>query len=244
MTPDVDGLSRFYRTPLGRLARRLIREQVSALAGDVTGRRILGLGYTTPYLGATLGGAERVLVFMPARQGAAPWPPEAPNHTVLCDPLEMPLTDAAVDLVLIVHGLEHVVDAEELMRELWRVCAPGADLVIAVPRRRGLWAGMDNTPFGQGRPYSRSQLEKLLRDHSFTPRAWRECLYVPPFNRGAIVRSARVFERTGRMLGATFAGVMCVHARKEQVPAVTRRKRASASAPSTVFAGQTARSRP
>ena len=42
--------------------------------------------------------AERVLAFMPARQGSSAWPREGPSHTVLCDPLEMPLTDAAVDL--------------------------------------------------------------------------------------------------------------------------------------------------
>ncbi len=30
----------------------------------------------------------------------------------------MPLTDAAVDLIILVHALEHTADPEELMREL------------------------------------------------------------------------------------------------------------------------------
>ena len=241
MTPDVDGLVRFYKSPLGRLTRQLIREQLSVLAGDVTGLRLLGLGFATPYLRGALKGSERVLAFMPARQGASAWPREGPSRTVLCDPLEMPLTDAAVDMVIMVHGFEHVVDPEEMLRELWRVCAPNAQLIIVVPRRRGLWAGLDTNPFGYGQPYSRGQLDKLLRDHSFTPEVWRDCLYLPPIHFGPVLRWARGFEKAGRILGPTLAGAMCVRARKEQYPAVARRKRAEKALMSPELNPQTAR---
>jgi SAM-dependent methyltransferase len=226
MTPDVTRLIDFYKSPLGRIARRLVREEIRALAGDVTGLRVLGLGFATPYLRFTLASAERVIAFMPARQGASAWPREAPSHTVMCDPLEMPLTDAAVDLVVAVHAFEHAADAEELMRELWRVCAPNARLIVVVPRRRGLWAQRDNTPFGNGNPFSRSQLDVLLRTHSFTPEAWRDALFLPPIQDRLILKSARLFERGGRLLGSTLAGVTCVKARKELFPAIARRKRA------------------
>ena len=69
MTPDVTGLIGFYKSPLGRIARTLLREQIRALAGDVAGQRVLGLGFATPYMRFTLADAERVLAFMPARQG-------------------------------------------------------------------------------------------------------------------------------------------------------------------------------
>ncbi|WP_196260660.1 class I SAM-dependent methyltransferase [Pelagibacterium limicola] len=241
MTPDVDGLIRFYKSPLGRLTRHYVREQVSALAGDVTGLRILGLGFATPYLRGALKGAERVLAFMPARQGASAWPREGPSHTVLCDPLEMPLTDAAVDLVIVIHGFEHAVDEEELMRELWRVCAPNAHLVIAVPKRRGLWAGIDNTPFGFGHPYSRGQMDSLLRAHSFTPEAWRDCVFFPPVKSGPLLRSARLFERSGRLFGPALSSIMCVKAKKEQFPAIARRKRAERAQEEPGLAPQAAR---
>src|SRR5690606_16779129 len=121
-----------------KLARALVREQVMKFSGDVRGRRVLGLGFATPYLRFALGRAERVVAVMPARQGSSAWPREGPSHTVLADPLEMPLTDAAVDLIIAVHMFEHASDAEELMRELWRVAAPNARLIIVVPKRRGL----------------------------------------------------------------------------------------------------------
>src|SRR4051812_40469010 len=117
MTPDVAKLIEFYKSPLGKISRALVREQIMSLCPDVRDLRVVGLGFASPYLRFTLDRAERVMAFMPARQGASAWPREGPSHTVLCDPLEMPLTDSAVDLIIAVHAFEHVSDAEELMRE-------------------------------------------------------------------------------------------------------------------------------
>ena len=225
MTPDVKRLIDFYKSPLGRVARQLLREDVMRFAGRIDGLRVLGLGFATPYLRFTLEKAERVIAFMPSRQGSSAWPREGPSHTVLCDPLEMPLTDSAVDLIVAVHAFEHIADAEELMRELWRIAAPNARLIVIVPRRRGFWAAADNTPFGAGHPYSKSQMEKLLRDHSFVPEAWKDALYLPPSSRPLVLKSTRFFERAGRMFGPTFAGVLMVSAKKELFPAIPRRKK-------------------
>src|SRR6218665_2272401 len=107
MTTDVSRLIEFYKSPLGKIARALVREDVVRLAGNVRGQRVLGLGFATPYLRFALEPAERVLAFMPARQGSSAWPREGPSHTVLCDPLEMPLTDAAVGLVGAAHSVQH-----------------------------------------------------------------------------------------------------------------------------------------
>lgn len=244
MAPDVKQLIAFYKSPLGRIARRLVRDAVMGLAGDADGLRVLGLGFATPYLRFTLERAERVLAFMPARQGASSWPREGPSHTVMCDLLEMPLTDASIDLVIAVHALEFVSDAEELMRELWRICAPNAHVILVAPRRRGLWAQWDNTPFGSGHPYSRPQLDGLLRQHSFTPEQWRDALFLPPSQFPPVLKSARLFERGGRLLGPALAGVTCVKAKKEMFPAIARRKRAERLVRVPALAPQTAMEAP
>ena len=225
MNPDVKRLIGFYKSPLGKIARMLVREQVIGLSGNVDKRRVLGLGFASPYLRLTLDKAERVLAFMPARQGASAWPREGPSHTVLCDPLEMPLTDSSIDLIIAVHVFEHAADAEELMREIWRIAAPNARLIVVVPRRRGMWAAADNQPFGDGNPFSKSQLERLLRDHSFVPEHWRTALHLPPLNHRFFIKLARFLERFGRLFGALFSGVFVVSAKKELFPAVPRRKR-------------------
>lgn len=225
MAVDVTRLIAFYKSPLGWISRALVREQVVALAGDLKGKRVLGLGFATPFLRFALEPAERVVAAMPARQGASAWPREGPSHTILCDPLEMPLPDASIDLTIAVHALEHIADAEELMRELWRITSPNCHVLLVVPRRRGIWAQRDNTPFGAGNPYSGGQLEKLLRDHSFVPEAWRDALFFPPTHSPVVLKSTRLFERAGRVLGPAMSGVICVRARKEAFPAVPRRKR-------------------
>jgi SAM-dependent methyltransferase len=127
----------------------------------------------------------------------------------------LPLPDAAVDRILFVHALEMTHDAPALLREVWRVLAPGGRLLAVVPNRRGLWARMDTTPFGHGRPYSRSQITQLLRETWFTPTAWGEALYVPPIEQRWFLRSAVAWERTGATISAPFAGVHLVEATKQ-----------------------------
>lgn len=244
MTPHVARLIEFYKSPLGKISRALVREEIMRMAGSVKQLRVLGLGFASPYMRFTLGEAERVLAVMPARQGASAWPREGPSHTVLCDPLEMPLTDASIDLIIAVHAFEHATDAEEQMRELWRIAAPNARLIVVVPKRRGLWAQADNTPFGDGNPFSKGQLEKLLRDHSFVPEQWKDALYLPPSNHPLLLRSTRFFERAGRLFGPTFAGLLIVQARKELFPAVPRRRKAERYVRVPGLSAQTAREMP
>jgi hypothetical protein len=128
----------------------------------------------------------------------------------------------------LVHALEMSPDPVELLRETWRVLAAGGRLLAVVPNRRGLWARMDTTPFGHGRPYSRSQIIHLLRDTWFTPTGWGEALYVPPIPRRWFLRSAGAWERTGATLSAPFAGVHIVEATKQvyrTIPARRERRR-------------------
>jgi SAM-dependent methyltransferase len=226
MSLDVVDLRHFYAQPLGAVARRFVGRGIRARWGDVRGQRLLGIGYATPYLGLFREQAERCLAFMPAAQGVVKWPSDRPALAALVDDFELPLADAAVDRVLFVHALEMSHDATALLREVWRVLSPGGRLLAVIPNRRGVWARVDTTPFGHGRPYSRSQVTTLLRDAWFTPTGWTEALYVPPIPRVWFLRSAVAWERTGATLSAPFAGVHIVEAMKQVYrPAALRRER-------------------
>jgi SAM-dependent methyltransferase len=187
-------------------------------------QRALGIGYATPYLGLFREEAERCLAFMPAAQGVVKWPSERPALAALVDELELQLTDAAVDRVLLVHALEVAQDAGALLREVWRVLAAGGRLLAVVPNRRGVWARTDATPFGHGRPYSRGQITNLLRETWFTPTGWGEALYVPPIARTWFLRSAVAWERAGATISAPFAGVHIVEATKQVYRAIPARR--------------------
>jgi len=224
MSLDVVDLRSFYAQRLGVVARRFVGRGVRTLWQDTTGERVLGIGYATPYLGLFREEAERCLAFMPARQGVLKWPTERPTLASLVDTYEMPLPDSSVDRVLLVHALEMSEDAGALLREVWRVLNAGGRLLAVVPNRRGLWARMDTTPFGHGRPYSRTQIVQLLRDAWFTPTSWGEALYVPPVARGWFLRSSIAWERTGAKLSAPFAGVHLVEATKQVYRAIPTRR--------------------
>lgn len=212
---DVVDLEEFYTGRLGMMARRLIAHRMGARLRGLDGAFILGLGYATPYLDAWRDTAERVLCFMPARQGVVHWPAGGPGAAALVDEADLPLPDGAVDFALVVHELELTENLHESLRELWRVLGPAGRVLFVVPNRRGMWARFDETPFGHGRPFSRQQLTQILREAMFTPSGWAHALFVPPIDRGFFMRSATAWERLGLRVSPVFSGVLMVEAVKQ-----------------------------
>lgn len=224
MSIDVIDLRDFYSQRLGIVARRLINRGIRRCWPEAEGQRVLGIGYPTPYLGLFREDAERCIAFMPAAQGVLKWPTGRPALAALIDELSLPLPDAAVDRILLVHALEMSDDPEALLREVWRVLAPSGRLIAVIPNRRGVWTRTDTTPFGHGRPYSRSQINQLLRQTWFTPAAWGEALFMPPVAGGWFLRSALVWERLGAALSLPFAGVHIVEATKQVYRAIPAKR--------------------
>jgi SAM-dependent methyltransferase len=233
MSVDVTDLRAFYGSPLGAVAQRFIGRAIGRFWTDLRGLSLLGLGYATPYLPTFQEECERVLAFMPACQGVVNWPATGKSAAALVDPLVMPLHDSSIDRVLIVHGIEAVDSPAELLSEVWRILTPGGRLILVAPNRRGLWARLDTTPFGEGRPFSRSQLRDLMRQTLFSPDGWAETLYVPPVRSRVLLRGAVAWERLGVGLSLPFHGLHVVEATKQfhrYVP-VSEKRRAQRLAP-------------
>src|SRR5262249_46930517 len=133
MSLDVVDLRNFYGQPLGIVARRFVGRGIRRRWPDLRAQRVVGIGYATPYLGLFREEAERCLAFMPAAQGVVKWPTARPTLAALVEETELPLVDAAVDRVLIVHGLEMAEDVFALLREAWRVLPPPPPLPPLLP---------------------------------------------------------------------------------------------------------------
>ncbi len=221
---DVVDLRSFYAQPLGIMTRRVVARAIRARMPNVRNLSVLGVGYATPYLGVFREEAERCIAMMPAAQGVVRWPSAAPALAALADEGALPLPTSSIDRVVAVHLLEMTPDAAGTLREVWRVLAPGGRLLAVVPNRRGVWARLDSTPFGNGRPFSRGQVVRLLREALFTPVGWDEALYFPPLSSRWMLRTAMAWERAGGGLHLPFAGVHVVEATKQLYrPAPIRR---------------------
>ena len=153
--------------------RRLLRPRLRVFWPNVQGMTVLGLGYATPYLRIFEGEAERVIAAMPGPQGVVRWPRGLPGRVMLVDEDDLPLPDASVDRLLLMHALENSENTRALLREVWRVLTPQGRLLAVVPNRRGLWAHIEATPFGQGHPYTPPQLYCCLP--CFRPPARSNC---------------------------------------------------------------------
>lgn len=249
---DVLALRQFYyRTRLGRIAQKSIRNQVRELWPEAHGQTVAGFGFAVPLLRPYRAEARRVVAVMPAEQGVMPWPQGEPNVSLLTEEHRWPLPTGMVDKLICLHGLETSDAPALLLDEMARVLGPGGRALFVVPNRRGLWARSDATPFGFGRPYSLGQLEAQLKRHDFVPERHVAALFSPPSERRYWLKSAQMVEKAGRRLSSYYAGgVIIVEASKQSVAPtrpglaerVTRPLRVLEGVPQT--AGVTGRAQP
>ncbi|THD84965.1 methyltransferase domain-containing protein [Aliigemmobacter aestuarii] len=212
----------YYRTQLGRVAQRAIRDQLVSFWPNAQGQTVAGFGFAVPLLRPFLTDARRVIGLMPAPQGVMPWPAGMENVSVLCEETNWPLATGMVDRLVLMHGLETSENPSAVLAEAHRVLGPGGRAVFVVPNRSGLWARRDGTPFGFGRPYSLSQLEAQLRRHEFTPERHLSVLHAPPSHQRFWMRMAGVLEGAGRRFAPWLAGGVLMVEASKQVYAPTR----------------------
>lgn len=228
---SADQLTAFYASPLGRVVRQHVRQEIRAMWPSTTAARVVGLGHTTPYLRPFLSEAERVLALMPAAHGVVHWPKEGPNLTALSYETELPLPDASVDRIVMVHLLEATSDPFAVMREAWRVLVPSGMLLAIVPYRSGPWARADHTPFGHGRPYSRFQLAELMASAWFDVTRTNRFLFTPPSGRRVVLVQTRAWERIGGKVWPRFAGMVSMEATKVMSRGIPVKKSSRAALP-------------
>ena len=221
---DAYDLKDFYASPLGQVVRRLVGARLRARWTSLKGMSLFGLGFATPYLGAFKGEVSRLGALVPAELGVIAWHDNGRGAATLVDEFELPLSDSSADRILLVHLIEWSGATEALLREVWRVLAPNGRVLLIVPNRRGLWARVDTTPFGYGRPYSRRQLSNLLKEAMFSPEEWQNTLYMPPFSWRILLRWPVFWERLGLLLWPTFSGLIMVEASKQVYGAIPVRE--------------------
>jgi len=223
MRRDVLELREFYASPLGRAARIIIARRLREAWGGAGGLDVMGLGYATPYLGAFKFAARRTIAAMPAAQGVEVWPTTGGVLACLTDERALPFPNALFDRVLVIHALEEADDPLGVLREVWRVLSPSGRVIVAVANRRGVWSNSESTPFGHGQPYTRGQLETLVREAELEPVAWSRALFAPPLQWTA--PWAENLEQVGAKLWPGLSGLILLEAVKQTFAVKPRGRR-------------------
>ncbi|MBO1361575.1 methyltransferase domain-containing protein [Acetobacter sacchari] len=216
MQQEVRTASEFYAGSAGGAAAEVLGGRLLELWPDLSGLRLLGLGFASPFLPLW---RDRVGVSVSARLNT-PLTVRAPvkggDHDCVVDPAQLPFDDLSFDRVLLIHALETTDAASTLLRAVWKLLRDDGKLLLVVPNRRGVWALNDATPFGQGTPFSQRQIARRLSQALFHVERRQTGLYPPPFGRLARGRPGVIVERVGRTLLPTMGGVVIMEAVKDQ----------------------------
>lgn len=207
-------LEKFYASKRGIAANHMINRRLNSVWADLSGKEVLGFGYTSPFLKLRADQAKRLIFAQPSMQGGHPVMSEKGNMACVVHEVQLPFSDASFDYALIAHGLEESGDRARFLQEVWRVMKPEGRIIIVCANRTGLWARADGTPFGAGRPYSRPQLRKLLRGSRFEPTLWAGALYTFPTQATCHLTLSNFFEQVGETIWTEFSGVILVEAVK------------------------------
>lgn len=213
--PDAYDLKYFYNGIRGRVVRRIIREKILAIWPDVSNQTLFGYGYAIPYLKPFLEKSSLTANIMPAQLGVHNWPVDSKNLVCFSQENLLPLETNSVDRIIMIHALEFLDNPEDSFAEIWRILRSTGRLIVIVPNRMGLWARIDSSPFGQGQPYSASQVEDVLKENLFVHERTEHALFTPPFNTALPMQAANLFEKIGSMLFPALGGVHIIEASKQ-----------------------------
>ncbi len=210
----------FYRSGAGKKALKILCENLDADFSNNSNQSILGYGFTIPHLERLISRPQTAINYFPIF-GENPMPDllglgQSAKPDIIGEAQFLPFKDAQFDKILCVHSLEESDSPKQILRELWRVLAPEGRLIIILPNRRGAWARSDKTPFGHGRPFTRSQLMKLLSDTMFNVNCAKRVLFTPPLFCGAHDSISDGFEKIGPKLFPTFGGLLYFELSKRQ----------------------------
>ncbi|MFJ8477560.1 class I SAM-dependent methyltransferase [Kitasatospora sp. NPDC094011] len=141
------------------------RERRALLARELAG---IGRTGTALDIGAAAGGNTRVLRAHGWKGVAVEYGPEGARiarqrglATIRSDARRLPVGSGTVDLVVAFDVLEHIVEDDRAMAEIYRVLRPGGLALIAVPCDMRLWSAHDEA-VGHVRRYSRETLRNLV----------------------------------------------------------------------------------
>jgi SAM-dependent methyltransferase len=202
------GLAEWFGTPQGRHVLDWELEQFDRATEDVFGYRAVQMGlHQTDFLRA-----NRIpFRFTLALEHGA---------TLAADPMQLPLANHSVDLVVLPHALESTADPHLVLREAERVLIPEGQLVISGFNPLSLWRLRQIfARRGAGAPWDERfigllRLKDWLHLLGFELNGGRFGCYAPPFDSQVWLSRFAFMEKAGARWWPIMGGVYVVRAVK------------------------------
>ncbi len=195
----------FYKTREGRFAIKILKKELFKTLNKRDS--LLGIGYTIPFVRKEL----NVISSTTKRDDLK----SLKNNVIYSHVDELPLESNSYDQVVMMHCLENTQHPVDTLKDAWRVLKSGGKLVMVVSNRRGLWSRSEHTPFGQGVPFSSSQVMHLLSCTDFACEDIRPALFLLPTRRPYFFKFSWLFQKIGKFLMVFPGGVHIVIAQKQ-----------------------------
>jgi SAM-dependent methyltransferase len=205
--PDVKVLKNFYESALGKVFCRVIRAELRKSWPEISPQEtVAGIGFAV----CELRMFHSAIALMPGAQGAVKWH----GDSVLCEETRLPVADNSIAKAILIHALEYSGQPQSVLREMWRILAPGGRMIIIVPNAAGMWARFGRTPLQRGRVFSRLRLETLINDGLFRIINTRSAVHIPPTNSRFALKNFKILEAIGKKLWGGCGGVIMIEAEK------------------------------
>jgi len=220
--------NKYFSTALGRLSSQVLSQQIEEVFDSGRNLRVLGCGYTTPYLQGVTPMCERLIEIRTEETNSlAMFDQQTPKGlgsgmVALVESGAMPFNQNAFDRIIATHFIEVSQHLNADLYELHRILQPEGQLVLVVPNRLGLWARSELTPFAKGQPFTPTQIRNVLEEVGFKVESIRPALYFAPRNWHLNLKVSQFVENTMKWLGSwvgrpPVGGVLIVSVRKRQV---------------------------
>ena len=135
-------LPAYYQTAIGRMVRHLIGRKLKPVMKSAYPEHhhdldVAALGYARPYLKYFSDHYPHLINLQTIAGEITPWPPapRLPRRQARVDEHQLPLLDASLDLLLVMHCFETAAVPKDMADELWRVLKGQGKLVLVVPHR-------------------------------------------------------------------------------------------------------------
>lgn len=212
----------FYQSHEGEVCAALLRDRLQWFWPDLRQQKVLGIGYTQPYLGAWRGRGALCVSAVLGRHGSALMtlqqeggrlPPE--ERTCLVDARHLPFGDEAFDRILLVHALQDEEQAVTLLRAAGRVLRDDGRMVLIVPNWFGGRLRQRGTPFAHETAFTRGSLRRVLAHAMLHVERRDEALFLPAGQGCTSLQRGQASDIAGKVLSPGLGSLRLVEVVKD-----------------------------